>query len=425
MSEKTPDKKAGQSPEEKLAKQLSRRDWLKIGFSAGAGMAISGSPLGARFTNAQADKPKPLSSDKTLPQVPRRVLGKTGESIPILLMGAAMKLDPKFDPKLAEAYRFGVNYIDAADCYNNGKCEASVGNYLDRSELRKKTWITSKSDDRSPKGLEKTLVRGLDRMQTDYFDMYYLHALEDPSPLSNDDLRVTVERLKKEGKIRFFGFSCHDGNVDELLQIAAKTPWIDSVMFRYNFAQYGNKALNDAIDACVEAGVGLIAMKTQRSAVSFEDKWTAFQQKGKWTKEQAVMKAVWADDRITAAVSHMDTFEKLKQNIAAAVDQFDLGRAEREELERYADATRHQACDGCDHLCNPSVDAPVKIGATLRFLMYHDVYGEKEKAKELFRKLPAGAQRLDGVDFQPANAACPFGVDVAAHMDRARKVLSG
>ena len=36
---------------------------------------------------------------------------------------------------------------------------------------------------------------------------------------------------------------------------------------------------------------------------------------------------------------------------------------------------RALACDGCDHICNPAVAAPVRIGATLRCLMYHDVYG--------------------------------------------------
>ena len=39
-------------------------------------------------------------------------------------------------------------------------------------------------------------------------------------------------------------------------EVAAKTPWVDSVMFRYNFRQYGNKELNKAMDACVKAGVG-------------------------------------------------------------------------------------------------------------------------------------------------------------------------
>jgi len=402
-------------------KKLSRRDLFKMGITTGAAMTFASTPFGAKPLHAE-DEPKKMG-DTTLPQVPRRVLGKTGETIPILLMGGAVKLDPKFDPKLAEGYRFGVNYIDAADCYNNGKCEAAVGSFVNQSDLRKKIWITSKSDKHDPKGLENTLTTGLDRFGTDYFDMYYLHAVEDPSPLSNDDLRITVERLKKEGKIRYFGFSCHDGNVDELLRIAAKTPWIDSVMYRYNFDQYGNKSLNDAMDACVKSGVGLIAMKTQRSEVSFQDSWKKFEQTGNWNKYQSVLKAVWADERISAAVSHMDSLEKVKENIAAAVDQYDLGRADLEALGRYAAATRREACDGCDHICGPKVDAPVKIGATLRFLMYHDVYGETEKAKQLFRQLPHEARQLAGVDFRPASSACPFGVDVVKHMERARKVL--
>lgn len=65
----------------------------------------------------------------------------------------------------------------------------------------------------------------------------------------------------------------------------------------------------------------------------------------------------------------------------------------------------------------------MRIGSTLRALMYHDVCGEPAKAAEAMARLPAEARQLEGVDFGPANAACPHGVDVAAHMDRARRVL--
>jgi predicted aldo/keto reductase-like oxidoreductase len=119
----------------------------------------------------------------------------------------------------------------------------------------------------------------------------------------------------------------------------------------------------------------------------------------------------------------MDTFEKLKENIAAALDTEDLGQADFEAIEQYARATRAYACDGCDHLCGGATDAPVRIGATMRALMYHDVYGEPEKAYELFGSLPENARRLEGVDFLPANRACPNGIDVAAHMKRAAEVL--
>jgi len=398
-------------------RKLNRRDLLKLGAAG-----TIGSLAAAAGVRAQDDAPAPAPED-SLPQVPRRTLGKTGKSVPILLFGGAAKLDPRFDPKLAEAFRFGANYIDAADCYAGGTCEAAVGSYMSRAENRKELWITSKSDEHDPEGFEKRLDRSLERLGTDWVDLYFLHALEDGSVL-NDDLKVVVERLISEGKMRHFGFSCHDGNVAELLHQAAETPWVEAVMFRYNFRQYGNEELNRAMDACVEANVGLIAMKTQGSEASFQDAWKKFEQTGKWNKHQSVLKAVWADERISAAVSHMDTFEKLKENLAAALDRTELGAADWESLEKYAAATRSAACDGCDHLCGAAVSAPVKIGATMRCLMYHDVYGEPAKARELFAQLPAQARNLQDVDFRGANAACPHGLDVAAHMARASDVLN-
>jgi aryl-alcohol dehydrogenase-like predicted oxidoreductase len=377
-------------------KQLSRRDLLKLGAGA-AFLGVAG-VAGVRGAGAQEAATPPL------PQVPRRRLGKTGKTIPILLMGGAMKLDPRFDPKLAEAQRFGVDYIDAADCYGGGTCEDAVGSFLKRFGKRERVWITSKSDQHDPAGFESTLETSLRKLGTDWVDMYFLHALDDAGRL-NADLARTVERLKKSGKMRHFGFSCHDGNVAELLHKAAATPWVETVMFRYNFRQYGDKALNEAIDACAKAGVGLIAMKTQGSEASFAGAWQKFQKAGRWSKHQAVLKAVWADERIAAAVSHMDTFEKLKQNVAAAVDRFELGQAEWEALEHYGAATRSLACDGCEHLCGAAVAAPVRIGTTLRYLMYHDVYGDPERARSLFAQLPLEAQQLGGIDFGPANAA--------------------
>jgi uncharacterized protein len=367
--------------------------------------------------------PREALAAEVMPQVPRRVLGKTKQSVPILLMGMAMKLDQRFDPKLAECLRFGVNYFDVADCYAGGTSETAVASFLERTKARDKLWITTKSDAWDAKGLEATLETSLRKMKTSSVEMLYLHGLNEEEPLKDAELAKKVEELKKAGKIRFFGFSCHDGNVVDLLNRAAKTPWIDSIMFRYNFRQYGNKELNAAIDACAKAEIGLIAMKTQGSEAGLADAWQKFEKSGKWSKHQAVLKAVWADARITAAVSHMDTFEKLKANIAAALDKSELGAVDREALEKYAEATRAYACDGCEHLCNPSVAAPVQIGTTLRYLMYHDVYGETEKAKEMFAKLPERAKRLSLVDFAPANRACPHGLDVAAHMRRAAEIF--
>ena len=367
----------------------------------------------------------PSRSMASTKQVPRRVLGKTGQKIPILLFGGAVRLDRRFDPKLAEAFRFGVNYIDAASSYGGGTCEIAVGNFWTRAKLRRQDfWITSKSELHDPQGFTKTLLGGLAKMQTSYCDLYYLHALEDEKYL-NSELEKTVAKLKKQGKIKYFGFSAHDGNVPQLLQAAAKRPWIDSVMFRYNFRTYDSKELNKAIDAAHKANIGLIAMKTQGSEASFRDAWKKFEKTGKWNKYQAVLKAVWADERITAAVSHMQTLTQLRENIEAALDDKKLTQAEQQALDKYAEATRSLACDGCDHLCNPAVNAPVKIGATIRYLMYAEIYGEEEKAYSLFKNLPPEAQKLANIDFAAAQNACPHGVNIVELMNRAQRRFNG
>lgn len=386
--------------------RLHRRDLIRLG-----GLASGAVVTGLTSASAQA-----------LPQVPRRILGKTKKSVPILMMGGSMPIDVTFDLKFAEAFRYGVNYFDTSRIYVGGNGEVALANFHTRMKCRDRMWITTKSKKHDPDGMAKSLSVSLQTLKTDHVELFFLHGLSDPRHLS-PAMAKKVDALKKTGKIHHFGFSTHASNVVELLERAADTPWVDVVMFRYNFREYGNKPLNRAIDRAVKAGVGLIAMKTQGSEASLQDTWKKIQKSGRWNKYQAVLKAVWADERISGLVSEMDNLDKVHQNVGAALDRHKLGQLDEQAIQKYADATRRFACDGCDHLCNAAVNAPVQIGDTLRYLMYHDVYGKSESARALYAQLPEAARQLHRVDFAPANLACPHGVDVIAHMRRAAEVL--
>jgi uncharacterized protein len=396
-------------------KPISRRDMFRYFGTAGLATVLGGMA-------AQGAANEPAAAQPKLPQVPRRILGKTGQSVPILLMGGMMDFNPKFDPRLAECFRFGVNYLDEADCYQNGTSEVRFGEYLANHKQRKDWWITTKSCDKSPAGLYKSVNRSLEKMKVEHVELVFMHALQDPKQL-NDEMKATAARLKKEGKIHFFGFSCHNKNVAELLELSATLPWIDVVMFRYNFRDYGNDNLNRAIDAAHKAKVGLIAMKTQGSGVSFEDRVKKFES-DRFTRPQAVLKAVWQDERISAAVSQMNTFEITKENIAAALNRQSLSAVEMESLKQYAESTKHLYCAGCEHICNAAVPAGIQIGTTLRYLMYHDTYGETELARYEFANFPVEARQIGGVDYTQASALCPHKIDIAKHMERAAQVLA-
>ena len=68
--------------------------------------------------------------------------------------------------------------------------------------------------------------------------------------------------MKKAGKIKLFGFSTHS-NMEECLAGAAKLPWVDGIMFIYNYCLMHEPRMKDAAKACYRAGIGLTAITTQ------------------------------------------------------------------------------------------------------------------------------------------------------------------
>jgi len=365
--------------------------------------------------------------------VPRKKLGSTGEKVPILVLGCAQKFDDKYDKILHRCYKEGVDYLDTAHVYADGMSHKTIVPFLEQIGGREKVWITSKmppglrgkapfdAEPGTPDFFAKGVDQCLKELHTDYLDLFFMHALDDPKYLEPEFIKMG-EALRKSKKTRFFGFSCHGARELELLNKAAKVGGIDAIMFRYNFAKYGDLELNKAIDACKKAGIGLIAMKTQDGVQKKQADVVKFKSQD-FTLGQAKLKAVWADERIDAAISHMDNTNVLKENIAAAKSPVKISMNDFNQLQQIATATAAYSCHGCEHLCEPHVAGETKIADTLRFLMYHENYNEPDKARQLFRQMTTAQRRIDGVDFTRATAACPRGIDIQARMNEAQNKL--
>ena len=131
--------------------------------------------------------------------------------------------------------------------------------------------------------------------------------------LRDPGVKAAFEALKKAGKIRFAGLSCHDAELPEILEAAAEVGWIDQVMIKYNFRDVGGTDRHDdlqrAIDKASKANIGLVAMKTQGGAVNFPDKMAKLQEKG-FKKEVAAIKTVWMDERMQVVVSEMTNLQR-------------------------------------------------------------------------------------------------------------------
>lgn len=402
-------------------KGFSRRDFLKTAGAAGTGsiLAVAGS-LFPNDSGAAETQPGQM-------KVPTRPFGKTGVNVPILGLGGMFDI-PSNQLVLRQALKWGVTYWDTADCYEGGNSEIGIGDFFKRyPEKRTEIFLVTKSDSRDAKGMTNLLNRSLDKMKTDYVDLYFIHGMRDIDEIDKNT-KAWADKAKSEGKIRFFGFSTHS-NMEELMLAAAKLGWIDGIMLTYNYRVMHKDKMKSAVQACSKAGIGLTAMKTQGSGWfsslvdSGVDMTDRFIKLG-FTDKQANLKAVWENPNIACICSQMPNMSVLTSNIAAALNQTKLSAEDLSLMQRYARDTSSTYCAGCTRLCEPTLDGEAPIGDIMRYLMYYHSYGECGRARSLFAGFPQTTRdRLLGHDYAEAEKVCPQGLKIGELIQEATKLL--
>jgi len=357
------------------------------------------------------------------PQVPKRKLGKTGVEVPCLALGALFNLVEN-QIILEKCFQLGVHYWDTAPDYAGQNSERGIGKFISKHpQTRKKLFLVTKASDAvTVADAEKALQASLKRMNTKYIDLYYImdrmagpgyvgHGLSDPAKLT-DDLREWVKSAKKRKLIRFFGFSTHK-NMAKCLAAAAKLGWIDVAMTTYSFRIMQDPELQASIEAAHKAGIGLIAMKTQgrpqEKIETEKDKKLAehFLQRG-FTEGQAKIKAVLQDERFSSACVGMENVGILTENVAATLDKTELTAADMAVFKEYAEATCSGYCAGCADICESALPDVPYVSDIMRYLMYYNSYGQQQRARELFARIPRNLRnRLLSMDFSLAEARCP------------------
>jgi uncharacterized protein len=409
------------------SRRWSRRDFFKITGAAGMGALLNPLVAGAQVASRGSRPLSAVGKDR----MPTRTFGRTGIQVPVLALGGMFDTGAN-QLILKQALRWGVTYWDTADCYGNGESETGFGKYFAKyPQDRSKIFLVTKSDARDPEGMSRLLAQSLERLNTSYIDLYFLHGVRNMDEL-DDRTRQWAKEAKAAGKIKFFGFSAHR-NMAALLTGAAKLGYIDGIMLAYNFRIMHTPEMKAAIDACVRAGIGLTAMKTQAKSswLSFDAAEKAgaglvreFIGKG-MTEHQAKLKAVWTNPHIASVCSQMPDMTILQANVAAAMDTTPLTSRQMRLFERYAIETADQYCAGCCHICEGAVADRVPIGDIMRFHMYRQSYGQPDWAREYFQNLgPDVHRRLVATDFSAAERRCPQQMPIARLMRQALEEFS-
>ncbi|MCX8037311.1 MAG: aldo/keto reductase [Candidatus Sumerlaeia bacterium] len=203
------------------------------------------------------------ASSSNAAQLQKRPYGKTGLELSIIgFSGLMLNRMEQADCNriVAEAFERGVNYYDVAPAY--GSAEVKLGPALE--PYRKKIILGCKTKARTREEAEAEFKRSLERLKTDYFDIYQFHHLVS---IERDVDRIFgaggamefFQTMKKEGRIRFIGFSAH---TVESAMAALDRYQFDHVMFPFNFASmlkagFGTQVMEKAL----KKGVCCLAIK--------------------------------------------------------------------------------------------------------------------------------------------------------------------
>ncbi len=210
-------------------KEITRRGFLKKGIAGAGIMAVSPSIIASAAPQAAEEN------------VIYRTLGKTGLKVPVISFGV-MRSDNSSLCKAA--YDKGIRLFDTANGYQGGNNETMLGNlfkefkrdsFMLATKVKPNTDRDGKpTDQTTPEKFLETFNISLSRLQMDYVDILYVHDLSNPEMLEYKPLIAAIKKLKKDGKIRFMGFSTHKNEPLMINAAADKEDW-DVILTQYNY----------------------------------------------------------------------------------------------------------------------------------------------------------------------------------------------
>ncbi len=357
-------------------------------------------------------------------------LGKTGVKVTRLVMGASF---PAYGPRLLRfAYANGIRCFDNSQRYMRGKAEAMLGEWLNRLPRPEEVFIISKAKFFNPGKFYDWVISALDRMKRDTIDLFMVHGVEDPGiPLDRKgEWRRLKDRLIREKKVRFMGFSCHAEMPARIacLANAARGGWVDAVMVACDPGLIrANREFNQAVDVCAEAGVGLMAMKTGRGLGKAANQparaLELFRQLG-MSPHQAMQAGIWSDGRFAAVCTEMPSRRIIEENCAGARRFNRPFDAEQWKLLDHGIRQLSRAtCPGCDGACRRAAGTRTDFCSIARYLDYYEHDGKRQEARDLYASLPSEHRDWHGADLQAASQACSARLDFEAILAKATRLL--
>ncbi len=286
---------------------------------------------------------------------------------------------------LRYAIYHGVNYVDTAWPYHEGDLEFATGEIL-KDGYREKVKLVTKlpiSEVHKTEDFDRLLNTQLNKLQTEYLDIYLVHGIDKNRWYKARDLNIMeeAEKAKADGRIKYIGFSFH-GGADGFREIIDSYDW-DVVQIQYNLMDDNNQATRNGLEYAATKGIPVVIMEPLRGGKLAEmnkENQTIFSKSSiQRTPADWALQYIWNHPAVAVVLSGMSTMQQFKENIESA-DRSGINSLSEDEIRiinelkiLYEKKTK-VPCTQCKYCmpCPNGVDIPGCFG------VYNDIYWKGE-----------------------------------------------
>ena len=290
-----------------MKEEPTRRQFLKASFAGLAGISLANHSL-------NSNKHQSTSDLTEVNGIPYRSFGKTRERVSLLAVGGhhiGRPTESEGIRIIQEAIAEGVNFLDNAWEYHDGRSEERMGKAL-QGGRRDQVFLMTLHHGRDKKTAMKHLEDSLGRLKTDYLDLWMFHECvydQDPERIFAPEGAIEAAELaKQQGKARYIGFTGHKWPRIHLKMIAYDYPW-DAVLMPLNIFDGSFRSFEKwVLPVLSQRGIAALAMKTRASGAILQSGTATVSEC--WRYVTAVA--------IATVVSGMESPELLRSNLEMA-----------------------------------------------------------------------------------------------------------
>jgi len=344
--------------------------------------------------------------------------------------------EPEAVRMLRTAIDRGVNYVDTAYVYHEGRSEVVLGKalrdgYRDKVKIATKLPIWLVND---PADFDKYLNEQLIRLRTDHIDCYLIHALNQVRWRDRVLEHSVLDRAAKalaDGRIRHLGFSFHD-DYDVFEEIVNSTDIWSFCQLQYNYMDVNSQAGQRGVQLAASKGLAVIVMEPLlggRLANPPEDVRHTFQRfPAQHSPAEWAFEWLWNQPEVSVVLSGMSTMRQVEENLKAAdyARARGFGVAEHDLIARVREqysARTEIPCTKCGY-CMPCPNG-VHIPGNFEIYNYAHLFDDLDTARFKYQVFLSEGERASVcIDCDICESECPQKIPISDWMPKVAALLA-